>query len=301
MLGLLIESDEWSDRHLAEELERQGFGVDAIDMAAPDAESRALACDCLANRVFASAYERGHEASVEALRALLPEVEARGIPMVNPPAAFAFETSKDLAGRVAAAAGVPVPATYALAPAAEIAAHAAAEPDGRACDAWAQGLRYPAILKPDCGGRGADTYVVHDAGELRRAAEATPSALLMLLQEYVAPELGFLTRIELVDGRAALVLKRSIGADGLSGYHHGSTYERYPDVPAAVTEAARRAAEALSFVVGSFDVIETRRGFWFIDFNSQSNVSEDCDELYGMDLMAEHAACMARRLRGHGA
>ena len=70
---------------------------------------------------------------------------------------------------------------------------------------------------------------------------------------------------------------------------------------AAVTVAARRAAEALSFVVGSFDVIETRRGFWFIDFNSQSNVSEDCDELYGMDLMAEHAACMARRLRGHGA
>ena len=60
-------------------------------------------------------------------------------------------------------------------------------------------------------------------------------------------------------------------------------------------DAALRAARALGIGFGSFDVIETRHGAYFIDANSVSNVSEDCTELFGFDLMRAHARGMARR------
>ena len=116
-----------------------------------------------------------------------------------------------------------------------------------------------------------------------------------VVQEYVEPEFGYVTRIEVVDDELPLIAKRSIGEGGLSSYHAGSTYELYPDCPDGVRDAALRAARALGIGFGSFDVIETRHGAYFIDANSVSNVSEDCTELFGFDLMRAHARGMARR------
>lgn len=284
-LGLLYESDEWSDWHLKEALEQCGFAVEMVHLADADAPARALSCDVLVNRVFASAYKRGNEACVLRLKELLPQVEAAHIPMVNPPRAFGFETSKVAASEAAAQAGVCVPTIQAAGPAEKLAQLACTD---------AAHLRFPAIFKPDCGGRGADTVIVHSAGELARAAAGLPSEQHMLVQDYVEPARGFIDRVEIVDGKPVLVFKRSIGEDGLSGYHHGSTYEHYRGAPQKLLDDCRTAARALDFIVGSFDVIESGGDFYFIDFNSVSNVSEDCTELYGMDLMLEHARCIAR-------
>ena len=57
----------------------------------------------------------------------------------------------------------------------------------------------------------------------------------------------------------------------------------------------------LSIELGSFDVIEGARGPCLIDANSVSNVSEDCTELLGMDLMRAHAEAVARRWHALGA
>lgn len=284
-LGLLFESDEWSDWHLRDELSAAGFAVEMIDLADEGADTRALSCQALACRVFASAYERGHEGAVACFEELLPHIEKADIPMVNPPRAFAFETSKRAASRAAAQAGLDVPAIHLCCPARELAFRSKEKP-----------IPYPTIVKPDCGGRGADTFIVHDGEELTQAALSLPPEQKMLVQDYVRPERGFLDRIEIVDGKAALVFKRSIGDDGLSGYHHGSSYERYTQAPPELLDACQRAAQALDFIVGSFDVIENGGNYYFIDFNSVSNVSEDCTELYGMDLMRAHAKCIARRL-----
>ena len=116
-----------------------------------------------------------------------------------------------------------------------------------------------------------------------------------VVQEYVEPEFGYVTRIEVVDDALPLIAKRSIGEGGLSSYHAGSTYELYPDCPDDVRDAALSAACALGISFGSFDVIETRHGAYFIDANSVSNVSEDCTELFGFDLMRAHAWGMTRR------
>lgn len=158
----------------------------------------------------------------------------------------------------------------------------------------ASAFAYPCVIKPDCGGRSTHTLLAHEADEAGRFLARAPE-MPFVVQEYVEPEFGYVTRIEVVDDELPLIAKRSIGEGGLSSYHAGSTYELYPDCPDGVRDAALRAARALGIGFGSFDVIETRHGAYFIDANSVSNVSEDCTELFGFDLMRAHARGMARR------
>lgn len=150
------------------------------------------------------------------------------------------------------------------------------------------------MLKPNCGGRTTCTAIARSADEARSFLAGAP-AIAFIAEEYVEPARGFLTRIEVVDGACALVVKRSVADNGLSAYRFGSTYAAYPDVPREVADAAERAAAVLSIELGSFDVIECGRGPCIIDANSVSNVSEDCTELLGMDLMRAHAEAIARR------
>ena len=128
----------------------------------------------------------------------------------------------------------------------------------------------------------------------RAFLSAAPN-LVFIVEPYIEAAGGFLTRIEVVDSRIALVVKRSVAASGLSSYHEGSTYELYPDCPAAVTDAVLEAARILDIQFGSFDVIEAAEGNFIIDANSVSNVSEDCTELFGFDLMAAYARALAAR------
>lgn len=286
MIGVLYESHEWSDFHLVDELRAFGCQVEMIDMEDDGCEEKALRCDMLASRVFASAYSRGHEVSLKRAPSLLAAAERVDIRVINPARAHAFETSKALATAELARAGVPVPRVYGVFDAGELAVGLLPE-----------NVAFPLIMKPDCGGRGGDTFIVRDAEGLKRAVSCVESGLPMVVEEYVEPVLGYLTRIEVVGGEPILVLKRSVAANGLSGYHHGSVYSFYPDCPQQVLAFARAASAVLSFEVGSFDVIESEGRIAFIDCNSVSNVSEDCTDLFHMDLMREHARYIAHEYR----
>ena len=250
-----------------------------IDMTRGDCVEQALACGMLVSRVFASARFRGHDAALESMERLVDEAQARGIVMINEPRAHRYEVSKVAATRTLAEADLMTPAIIAF-----------GMPEGLDASAFA----YPCVIKPDCGGRSTHTLLARDADEARRFIAQAP-AMPFVVQEYVEPEFGYVTRIEVVDDELPLIAKRSIGEGGLSSYHAGSTYELYPDCPDGVRDAALRAARALGIGFGSFDVIETRHGAYFIDANSVSNVSEDCTELFGFDLMRAHARGMARR------
>lgn len=284
-VGILYESDEWSDHKLARELrnaladEGCDAGVALVNMEAPDAIERALACSLLVSRVFASARFRDHDASLARMAHLVEAAQTAGIPMLNRGSAHRFEVDKQAATEALCAAGLDVPAVFACAE-----AHAI---QGAA-------LPYPCIIKPNCGGRTAHTAILRDAAEAERFLRNAPEGAF-IVEEYIEPELGFLTRIEIVGGRAALTVKRSVAASGLSGYHEGSTYAPYADCSAALVADAELAARTLGFDFGSFDVVECARGRFFIDANSVPNVPEDCAELLGCDLMALHACAMAKR------
>ncbi|WP_251197628.1 ATP-grasp domain-containing protein [Anaerotardibacter muris] len=287
MIGILYESNEWSDWKLGDELRAllDPEEVRMIDMEEPDALQQAAKCDLLISRVFASAAFRGHDRSHAAMDALIALVDEQGIELINPGRAHAFEIDKRLATETLGEAGLSVPAIIASGtPEALLSSHV--------FDAWP----YPCIIKPNCGGRTTHTAVLHSVEEAAEFLNNAP-ALEFIVENYLVAKGGFLTRIEVVDGAIVLVVKRSVAANGLSSYHEGSTYELYPECPQEVVDEVIKAADILGIQFGSFDVIEAQQGNFIIDANSVSNVSEDCTELFHLDLMAQYAQAIARRHR----
>ncbi len=285
-VGVLFESDEWSDHHLraeiAKALSQEGLAGEAclIDMEGERYREEALRCDVLVSRIFASAQFRGHSASLERVFALLEEAQAEGALVLNPPCAHGYEVSKKASTEALAKADVLTPMVY-------------------GCDRSRQldpsSFRYPSIIKPDCGGRTTHTFLAENAKEARAWLSNAPD-IVFIAEEYLVPERGFLTRVEVVGGQPTLIVKRSVTATGLSAYRLGSTYELYEDCSEDILRVVRKAARVLGFVFGSFDIIETDRGAFFIDANSVSNVSEDCTDLFQFDLMRAYAQEICARI-----
>lgn len=297
-VGILYESGEWSDFKLRDEVQRflkeqaPSGAQDAspgeavlIDMEEPRCIEEALQCTLLVSRVFASARFRGHSASHRAMERLIPAAENAGIPLLNPGIAHGYEVDKRAATEALGRAGMAVPAIYAC---------------GLSQSIDAASLPYPCIIKPNCGGRTTATALAADSAEAERFLAGAP-AIEFIAQQYIEPIMGFITRAEVVDGAVPLIVKRSVAEGGLSAYHLGSRYSIYRPHPQAIEAAVLKAAETLGFAFGSFDIIETPRGAFFIDANSVSNVSEDCTELFGYDLMAAYGKALARRARAAAA
>ncbi len=118
-----------------------------------------------------------------------------------------------------------------------------------------------------------------------------------IAEEYIKPEYGYLTRIEVIDGRCRLILKRSVTDGGLSAYHLGSTYTPYDDCSDEIKDTAVRAMELLQIESGSMDIIESEDGFYIIDINFVSNASEDNTEMFSFDLMKEPAAYAVKKYK----
>ena len=281
MIGLLYESDEWSDYKLADELRALGCPVEMIDLAHEDVD-RALACEMLVSRIFASAVFRGHEAAHERMARLVPAAEARGITLVNSGRAHFYEISKRASTEALGRAWIDVPRVQAC---------------GLPRDLDAGSFAYPCVIKPDCGGRTTYTAIARSRADADAFLAQAPG-IAFIVEDYVEPERGFITRVEVVEGSCALIVKRSVTEGGLSAYHLGSSYELYPECPRDLRAAVERAARELGIAFGSFDVIESGPRAFIIDANSVSNVSEDNTETFRYDLMRAHAEGMARIWRG---
>ena len=309
--------------------------VRMVNVEEPDCVEQAKRCELLVGRVFASAPFRGHFRAHGAMERVIAMADERGIPLINPGRAHRFEIDKRLATDTLRAAGIDAPAIVAWGTPEQLLAKAGAEhvdwacasatfhdvagncedeiaSDGQAAFVLCDGIKrvskpenmsretveswpYPCIVKPNCGGRTTHTAVLHDPSQAQAFLESAP-AMEFIVEPFVESRGGFLTRLELVDGKLALAVKRSVAANGLSSYHEGSTYELYPDCPEPVVDAVLAAGRLLGIEFGSFDVIESDEGNVIIDANSVSNVSEDCTELFGgFDLMAAYAQAIAAR------
>ncbi len=282
-VGILYESGEWSDFKLRDEvaaaLGSEGEAV-LVNMEEPGCIQEALGCSLLVSRVFASARFRGHSASHRTMELLIPAAEQAAIPLLNPGRAHGFEVDKQAATEALGRAGLAVPAIFARG------LPAALNP---------QALPYPCIVKPNCGGRTTATAILADSTQAARFLAEAP-AIEFIAEEYIQPAGDFITRVEVVDGAVPLIVKRSVAEGGLSAYHLGSRYSIYRPHPAAIEALALKAAAALDFAFGSFDIIEAADGTpFFIDANSVSNVSEDCTQTFGLDLMAAYGRAIARR------
>lgn len=288
MIGLLYESGEWSDYKLAAELAEAGAQVRMLDLAhisADQALEVVAECSLIVSRIFASAVFRGNHQAHRTMEQVCAYVEAHDIPMVNEPRAHFFEIDKRRA-------------TLELAAASKAGESTISTPTVQACglpaELLATTLSYPCIVKPNCGGRTTYTAIAHHEQEARSFLEQAP-ALEFIVEGYIVPEQGFLTRVELIDGECRLMVKRSVVDGGLSAYHLGSTYELYPDCPNHVLQAVTAAGRVLGITFGSFDVIEHGGRAYIIDANSVSNVAPDNTVIFGgFDLMREYARSLVR-------
>lgn len=294
MIGILFESDEWSDWKLKRELEAclQVQADDApyldtrvtmINMEDSDCIEQALLCDMLISRIFASAAFRGHEHSHSSIQTLFALAEQKGIPIINSARAHSFEVDKRLSTQTMNDAGITTPPIMDFGEPKQLIPR---------IKTWS----YPAIIKPNCGGRTTYTKVLHDEQEAHDFLIQAPH-IAFIVEDFIESREGFLTRVEVIDGQLGFAVKRSVAPNGLSSYHEGSTFELYPDCPPEILQDLFRAADILDFTVGSFDVIEADTGNYVIDANSVSNVSEDYFEMLHYDLMKMYADLFAKKYK----
>lgn len=287
---LLYESEEWSTYALQGRIQEQGIPCQLVCMEDGIPWEKFSNCDLVVSRVFASAQFRGHKRSLERMPELIAYLREKQIPMLNPYQSHFYEVSKELSTRVLSEHGLPVPKVYGTFHKRE---------GGRLEDALKMlhpGIDYPCIVKPNCGGRTTYTYIIHNEKELEDALLQIPD-IEMIVEEYIEPVHGFLTRIEVIGGECSLIVKRSVTENGLSAYHLGSEYQDYPGCSQQICEAAIKAMHILDIQFGSLDVIEGSSHFAIIDVNAVSNVSEDNTEMFHFDLMKETAQYIAQQYK----
>lgn len=287
-IKLLYESEEWSTYALQNRIREQGIDCQLVCMEEQIQHEQFLDCDLVVNRVFASAQFRGHERSLRQMPELISYLKEKQIPMLNPYQAHFYEVSKELSTQVLSANGLPTPEVYGTFHKRERTGLEDVFPVLR------KEIKYPCVVKPNCGGRTTYTYIIHNKNEFKDALFQIPN-IEMIVEEYIEPVHGFLTRIELIGGECRLIVKRSVTENGLSAYHLGSEYQDYSDCPWQIQEAARKAMNILDIRFGSLDIIESKSGFSIIDVNAVSNVSEDNTEMFCFDLMKETAQYIAQQ------
>jgi len=278
-IGILYESNEWSDFALRDHIVSMGAPVKMFDLMKDLDKEEFLSCSLIVNRVFASAVFRGHEKALERMPAVMELLRERGVRMINPAEAHYYEISKTRSKECLIRNGFPVPKLYGILSLFE-------EP---VIASGSEAIRYPCVIKPDCGGRTNYTFIVNSREELDECMADAPE-IKLIAEEYIYPEYGFVTRVELIGGDLRLAVKRSVTEGGLSAYHLGSEYEIYEDLPETIRAAATKAMDCLSIEAGSMDIIENKSGFYIIDVNSVSNASEDNTDMFRFDLMKEIAA-----------
>lgn len=289
-IKLIYESEEWSTFALQSRILEQGIPCQLVRMEDELQWEQFSDCQLVVNRVFASAQFRGHQKSLERMPELIQYLKEKQIPMLNPYQAHFYEVDKELSTRKLKAHGLPAPEVYGT--------FQNREGSGLEAvfSAMPFGINYPCIVKPNCGGRTTYTYIIHNEKELAETLPQIPD-IEMIVEEYIEPVHGYLTRIEVIGGECRLIVKRSVTENGLSAYHLGSKYQDYPLCPRQIQEAAEKAMRILEIQFGSLDIIEGRDGFSMIDVNAVSNVSEDNTEMFHFDLMKETAQYIAQQYK----
>ena len=196
-VGILDEHPEWSRRLIAA-LEQRGADVERIDHAEHgfDPRDRRRRWDVVVNRTSPSSHRRGHGRVLFYTEPLLAHLEAIGVPVINPLAAWRFEKSKALQVDLFERLGVRYPPSVVV---------NGVTPLRRA----AHEVRFPALLKPNVGGSGALIERFETAADLEARAATLdfgPDGVA-LLQEYVEPRDGAIVRIEVLDGQMLYAIR----------------------------------------------------------------------------------------------
>ena len=191
-LAVYYEHPDWF-RPLFAELDRRGTPYERLPIEghAYDPGDWGLRYGLVFNRMSPSAYARGRGDAVFYTLQFLSHLEQTGVRVINGAQAYRLEISKALQLTLLRSLGLPYPKARVI--------H-----DPCLAAAAAGGLRFPVLVKPNVGGSGVGIRRFDTPAELAEAAGAGQLDLgpdhTALVQEYIPPEEGGITRVEVLGG-----------------------------------------------------------------------------------------------------
>jgi hypothetical protein len=298
-IAIYYEHPDWF-RPLFAELDRRGISYVRVDASSHhyDARSKTEEFSLLFNRMSASAYLRGHGNAVFYTRNYLAHLERRGVRVINGYDAFAIETSKALQLSLLASLGLKHPRTSVINSASE-------------AIAAARDLRFPIVIKPNIGGRGAGIVRYDTVEALEREALEGRIELgidsTALVQEFIPARGGHIQRVETLGGKYLYAIRISTGGESFNlcpaeicqveagvaaagemciadAPKSGLKIEAFTP-PAEVIDEVERIAGAARMDIGGVEYIVDERdgGLMYYDINALSNFVADAPRVVGFD------------------
>ena len=237
------------------------------------------------NRLAQSGFLREPEHPIFYTAALLDQWRRMGASVLNGPEALAIDSSKARQLSLIAALGHAIPETRVV--------HRA-----RDLVAAAKVMDYPLLVKANIGGSGAGIVRYSSADEMIRSIDdgSVPTSIdkVLLLQDYVPPRGGVITRIETMGGRFLYAIEvESSGdnfdlcpADACVSAPGRKAIAMTSVIPAPdVIAAAEQIAQAAGLDIGGVElVVDDRDGIpRFYDINALSNFVAKPLEVLGWD------------------
>jgi glutathione synthase/RimK-type ligase-like ATP-grasp enzyme len=311
-LIVLHEHPEWQ-KPLFAALERRGLSYLPFDVTqAAFSNVEIPRARLYFNQASPSAYIRGHTRAVPLALAFMRSLELLGARVLNGADVFALELSKSAQATLLRTLGIDCPRSITF-------------NDVRALHAYADDVRWPALLKPDQGGSGARIQVVESMRHVEEIFRRDPSVWLpdnlFLLQEYLPhdPELG-IVRLEFLGGellysmrvkthgRFNLCPSPVCNPDDGEGVCAVPAHEEvdappvefhpYPDVPREAVDTAKRIVQAARLDVGGIEYLETDGGRRvFYDINANSNLRPSVAAAFGFDPFERVVDYLKHQLR----
>lgn len=231
------------------------------------------------SRMSASAHTRGHTGAVEQARGVLSWLEAHGRRVVNGRRVLELELSKVDQLVALAAAGIDVPRTIAVSGDEALLAAAAQFPA-------------PFLTKHNRGGKGLGVARYDSVDELAVALKDPyldlPVDGITLLQEYLPPVGGVITRVEIVGGEFLYALTADVVRGGfqlcpadacaVDGTDDASLFAQRQDFDDPIVARYLDFARSTGIEVAGIEFLETAEGRKVTyDINTNTNYNPDVE------------------------
>jgi glutathione synthase/RimK-type ligase-like ATP-grasp enzyme len=296
-LVVIHEHPEWQ-KPLFAALEKRGVSFEPFDVTRAAFDNvEAPRARLYFNQASPSAYVRGHARAVPLALAYMRSLELKGARVLNGSAVFALELSKSTQATLLHGLGIDGPRSITF-----------NEPS--ALRGRVDGIKWPALLKPDQGGSGARIQVVESLDQVQAIFDRDPSVWLpdnlFLLQELLPhdPDQGII-RLEFLGGELLYAMRvKTHGQFNLcpspvcnpddgegtcalpetQAPSHPVEFFPYFDAPPEAIDTARRIVHAAGLDVGGIEYLETTDGRRvFYDINANSNLRPSVAAAWGFD------------------
>ena len=285
-LAILYEHPQWF-QPLFTALDKRGLHYEAIQLSGHrfDPSEREAPAPLVLSRVAQSSFLREPEHAIFYAAALLDHWQRCGAQVLNGSQVLAIDSSKARQLSLITSLGHAVPTTCVVHRARDVAS-------------VADGFNYPLIVKANIGGSGAGIVRYASREELLASIEqgTMPQSIdgVLLVQDYVPPRGGTITRIETLAGEFLYAIEVETSSDSfdlcpadacLAQPGRGAVRMAAITPSPAIIGAAEQIARSVGLAVGGVELlVDDRDGVpRFYDINAMSNFVANPLNVLGWD------------------